>query len=125
MTYDARNHVVGKRFELACGDQTIVVDRIKEQLYVPQAGECRVRQRGAEVHVLIASKLLQMTTPAAVKLGLALSTNGGACAYLGDLVSVNIGGEALTLLPQVAMKLGGVILKKADRADDYQRGILS
>lgn len=121
MSYDARNHVKGKRFDILCNDTAIVIDRSK--LYVQPVGECRVRQHGDRVHVLIGGKLLDMTTPAAVKLGLALATNGGACAYLGDVVSIQIGSEQLTLLPAIASKLGGLILRKADQADDFQRGI--
>lgn len=125
MTYDARNHVQSKRFEMASGDVKIIVDRKSEWLYVPPMGECRARHRGGMVSMLIGAKYLEMTTPVAVKLGLALATNGGACQYLGDVVSLNIGGDELTLLPEIAAKLGAVILRKADRADDFQRGISS
>jgi hypothetical protein len=123
MTYDVRNHVKGNRFDVLCGDQRIVVDRTKAARYVQPTADCRIRHRGGLVYLLIGSKQLEMTTPAAVKLGIALATNGGACTYLGDIVSLNIAGEELTLLPQIAVKLGGLICKKADRADDFQRGI--
>lgn len=119
--YDVRNHVLGKRLELRNGDQRVVVDRKRTALYVPPVGEMRARNRGAYVHLLVGTKQLSMTTPVATKVGFALVKNGGACMYLGDVVSFEIGGEEVTLLPAVAIKLGGVIMLKADKADDFQR----
>ena len=122
---DVRNLVQAKRFEMACGDIKLIVDRKSEFLYIPPSGYCTAGYRGAMVQMMLGSKILEMTTPVAVKLGIALCTNGGACQYLGDVVSLNIAGDELTLLPEIAAKLGAVILRKADRADDFQRGIPS
>jgi hypothetical protein len=81
----------------------------------------RARFRNGRVHLLLGTKALEMTTPVAAKVGYALAQNGGACFYLGDVVSFSVGGEEFTLLPEVAIQLGGVMLKKTDRADDWQR----
>ena len=115
------NLVSGKRLEIRNGEQRIVVDRKRTALYVPPLGEIRARFRNDRVYLLIGSKMLEMTTPVAFKVGYALARNGGACIHLGDVVSLEIGGEEFTLLPADAEQLGGVMLKKTDRADDWQR----
>jgi hypothetical protein len=115
------NLVRGKRLELRNGDQRIVVDRKRTALFVPFVGEMRARFRNNRVYLLLGTKALEMTTPVAAKVGFALTQNGGACFYQGDVVSFEIGGEEFCLLPEVALQLGGVMLKKTDRADDWQR----
>jgi hypothetical protein len=115
------NLVVGKRLEIRSGEQRIVVDRKQAALYAPPVGEIRARYRNGLVYLLIGSKQLAMTTPVASKIGFALAKNGGACMFLGDVVSLEIDGEEFTFLPADAVQLGGVMLKKADRADDWQR----
>jgi hypothetical protein len=115
------NLVRAKRLELRNGEQRIVVDRKRQALFVPFVGEMRARFRNGRVYLLLGTKALEMTTPVAAKVGYALAQNGGACFYLGDVVSFEIGGEEFTLAPEIAMQLGGVMLKKADRADDWQR----
>lgn len=119
--YDVRNHVIGKRLELRSGDQRIVVDRKRQSLFVPVMGEIRARHKAGEVQILLGGKMLTMGTPAAVKVGFALAKNGGACMYLGDVVTLDIGGEEFTLPPAAAVQLGGVMMLKADKADDWQR----
>jgi hypothetical protein len=121
MGYDVRNVISGKRLEIRAGDQRVVVDRKCTDLYVPPGGDIRARRRADKVYILMGTKQLEMTTPVATKIGFALVKNGGFCIYLGDVVSFEIGGEEFTLLPAVAVQLGGAILKKADVADDYQR----
>jgi hypothetical protein len=113
------NLVRGKRLELRNGDQRIVVDRSVR--FVPFVGEMRARFRNDRVYLLLGSKALEMTTPVASKVGFALTQNGGACFYQGDVVLFEIGGEEFCLLPETALQLGGVMLKKTDRADDWQR----
>ena len=109
------------RLEIKSGDQRIVVDRKRVALFVPFKGELRARFRNDRVYVLLGTKALEMTTPVAFKVGYALAQNGGACFYQGDVVLFEIGGEEFTLLPETALQLGGVMLKKTDRADDWQR----
>ncbi len=122
MGYNVADRVVGKRLELRTEDgQQIVVDRISEKLLVLPKGDIRARYRHGCVYVLLDGKILQMTVPVAAKVGFALAKNGGACMYLGDAVLLEINREKFTLPPGVALQLGGVILKKADRADDWQR----
>jgi hypothetical protein len=115
------NIVRHKRLELRNGDQKIVVDRKQQRFFVPFVGEMRARFRNDRVYVLLGTKALEMTTPVAAKVGFALTQNGGACFYQGDVVSFQIGGEEFCLLPEQAIQLGGVMLKKTDRADDWQR----
>jgi hypothetical protein len=115
------NLVRHKRLELRNGDQRIVVDRKRQSLFVPFVGEMRARFRNDRVYVLLGTKALEMTTPVASKVGFALTQNGGACFYQGDVVSFQIGGEEFYLLPEQAIQLGGVMLRKTDRADDWQR----
>lgn len=116
--------VSAKRLEIRSPDgQKIVVDRKVDALYVPPPGDIRARYRQGYVYVLLGAKMLQMTTPIAAKVGFALAKNGGACMYHGDVVLLEIGGEQFTLLPAIAVQLGAVMMRKADRADDWQRGI--
>lgn len=111
----------GKRLEIRNGDQRIVVDKRRVTLFVPFHGEIRARYRNDRVYILLGTKALEMTTPVAFKVGYALAQHGGACFYQGDVVLFEIGGEEFTLLPETALQLGGVMLKKTDRADDWQR----
>lgn len=122
---DMRNIVQAEnlRFEIRTemSGQSIVVDRKPSSMYVPPAGDIRARFRDRMVYLLLGTKMIEMTTPVAVKVGLALSKNGSACMYHGDIVLLEIGGEEIHLLPSIAVQLGGVLIKKADRADDFQR----
>jgi hypothetical protein len=113
--------VSGKRLEIRNGEQRIVVDRKRMAMFKPIVGDIRARFRGDKVYLLLGQKMLEMTTPIASKVGFALAKNGGACMYLGDFVFMEIGGEEIHLAPADALQLGGVMLKKTDRADDYQR----
>lgn len=119
--YYVPDKVSGKRLEVTAGDQRVIVDRKRQALYKAPMGDIRTRTRGGHVQMLIGTKMLDMTTPVAVKVGFALAKNGGACMYLGDFVCFEIGGEEFHLLPAVAVQLGGMLMLKADRADDWQR----
>jgi hypothetical protein len=115
------NLVSGKRLEIRNGDQRIVVDRKRQALFVPIQGKVYARFRHDRVYLWFGAKALEMTIPIAAKVGFALAKNGGACRYLGDFVFIEVGGEEIHLLPADAEQLGGVMLRKADRADDWQR----
>lgn len=119
--YVVADHVRGKRLEIRAGDQRVVVDRKRTELCVPPSGDIRARGVNGRVHLLLGSKMIEMSTPVAVKVGYALAKNGGACMSLGDMVLLEIGGEEFHLPPAVAVQLGGVLMLKADRADDWQR----
>lgn len=121
MAYVVADRVTGKRLELRAGDHRVIVDRKRTELCVPHAGEIRARDREGKVYLLVGLKALEMTTPVAIKVGYALAKNGGACMSLGDLVTLEIGGEEFHLLPAMAVQLGGALMLKADRADDWQR----
>ena len=124
---DARHGIVvanivrSQRLEVRNGDQRIVVDRRRQALFVPFVGELRARFRNRRVYLLLGTKALEMTTPVASKVGYALAQNGGACFYQGDFVVLEVGGQEFCLSPETALQLGGVLLKKTDRADDWQR----
>jgi hypothetical protein len=113
--------VSGKRLEIRNGEQRVIVDRKRQAMFRPIIGDIRARFRGDRVYLLLGAKMLEMTTPVAAKVGFALTKNGGACMYLGDFVFIEIGGEEIHLAPADALQLGGVMLKKTDRADDWQR----
>lgn len=119
------NLVSGKRLEIRSGmtGQRIVVDRKKAGIHAALYGDIRASARGRMVCLLLGSKALEMTTPVAVKVGFALAKNGGACLYHGDMVLLEIGGEEFTLPPAIAVQLGGVMMLKADKADDFQRDL--
>jgi len=113
-----------KRLEIVSGDNRIVVDRKHVAHYVPPVGlKIRARYRNGFVYLIIGDKTIEMTTPVAVKVGLALCNNGGECFISGDVVRFAVNREEWNFLPSVAVQLGGVIAKKADRADDWQRAI--
>lgn len=126
MVYNVADRMKGERLEIRSETvgPRIVVDRKLISAYVPPQGEIRARCREGKVQVLIGTKTLDMTTPVAVKVGISLAKNGGACQYLGDIVLLEIGGEEFHLLPEIAMALSGAIIRKADKADDWQRGIV-
>ena len=111
----------GKRFEIWSGDTRIAVDRSNEALYKPCGRDVRAQTHFDKVQILIGDKMLEMTTVVAVKLGLALNVNASACIRHGDVVLLEIGGVEFTLPPWLAAKFGGLICKKADKADDFQR----
>lgn len=117
---------MSRRIEISCGANTLVVDRKNIALYVPpKIDRIIARYRHGFVYLLVGDKQLEMATPVAVKLGLALCDNGGECSVSGDVVQLCINGEELCFLPFVAIQLGGIICKKADRADDWQREALN
>jgi hypothetical protein len=119
--YYVPDHVQGKRLEIRSGDQRIVVDRKRALVATAIAGDIRARAENGMVHLLVGTKYMAMTTPVAVKVGFALAKNGGATMYHGDMVSFEVGGEEFCLPPAVAVQLGGALMLKADRADDWQR----
>ncbi len=118
------DHVRGRRLEIRASksfnDQRIVVDHTLG-VGVPPPGEIRARFRGEKVFLLMGLKQLEMSIPVAAKVGYALANNGGAALYLGGFVSLKVGGEKYSLPGETSIQLGGVLMKKTDRADDWQR----
>lgn len=114
---------VTHHFEIIFGHNKVKVDRKRVAKYVPPVGlEIRVQRRADFVYLKLGEKMLEMSTPAAVKIGLGLCDCAGQCMVSGDIVQLLVNGEEFLLLPAVAVQIGGVICKKADRVDDYQRG---
>lgn len=106
------------------GYSKLTVDRKKaDTIYVPPWSEIRCRYRGGNVYLLCGDKAFELSTPVAAKVGYALAQNGGYAMYHCEWVSLNVNGEELVLLPETAIQLGGVMLKKTDRADDWQRSV--
>lgn len=104
------------------GGEKLVIDLVaRTAIYVPPAGTLRVRLRLDRVFVLWNDKAFSLSTPVAVKAGMALARNGQAALTSGDWVAFQIGQTQIVLLPEAAIQLGGTMLKKADRADDFQR----
>lgn len=122
--YHVPDHMRSRRLEIRSGDQKIVVDHGSADIGTAPL-DARARYRGGRVYLLIGSKALEMTTPVAAKVGHQLAANGGAALYLGGHVMLEIGGERFILDGEPAIQLGGVLVKKADRADDWQRGVQS
>lgn len=113
---------IKKHLDIRSGDSHIQVDRIKVMLYVPPAVDRIVaRTRGPFTYILVGDQALEMGTPVAVKVGLALAAAGDECIHTGDMVKLAINGTELHLLPERALQLGGILARKADRADDWQR----
>jgi len=112
----------GQRLELWSDGQRLVVDRKKQPgIYRPRVTKLVARQEQGSVVVFIDDRRLEMTTPIAVKVGFSLCKNGGAWLEPDDRVLLEISGTEILLLPEIAVRLGGAILRKADRADDWQR----
>lgn len=119
--YSMPDVVNGKRLELRAGDQRIIVDHQATGVNPPPPDQIRARFRGDQCYLLCGLKQVQMSIPVAAKIGHALANNGGAALYLGGVVLLDIGGERYSLMGEPAIQLGGVLLRKADRADDWQR----
>ena len=88
-------------------------------VYCPWSARVRVGHDRGHVRVAINEKAIELTTPAAHKMGYSLAVKGGQ-AQRGEHVTLSINGERLQLLPEHAVQLGGAILRKTDDADDYQ-----
>ena len=114
--------------EIWAGDLRLKVDRRTGVAYVPNAGKLAVRNEHDRVIVFVDGKRLEMTTPVAVKVGLALclgSDEHGANAVRDEVIVFEISGFEVLLLPETAMSIGAAILRKADRADDWQRAFFN
>ena len=105
--------------ELWSADSRLCIEK-RRALYLPQTGDARVRKEYGQVVMIIDDKRLEMSTPVAVKVGLELVKSAGT-AVDGELVALTISGVEVLLLPDTATRIGGAILRKADKADDWQR----
>lgn len=115
----------GLRLELWSGHHRIAVEHRKVGIYQPSAGKITLRKEFGSVVLFFDNKRLEMDTPTAVKVGLALVKNGGGLLEPNDMVLLEISGVEVLLLPQTATQVGGAILRKADKADDWQRDNLT
>lgn len=112
----------GQRLEIWSGGQRLVIDRKKViGTYQSACERIVVRQERGSVALFVGDRRLEMTTPIAVKVGFSLCKNGGSWLEPDDAVLFEISGIEILLLPEIAVRVGGAILRKADRADDWQR----
>lgn len=113
---------VKAHLNIVSGNSNITIDRIKVAVYVPpKVDRIIARTRGPFTYIIVGDQALEMGTPVAVKVGLALAVAGNECIHTGDMVKLAINGTELHLFPEKALQLGGILAKKADRADDWQR----
>jgi hypothetical protein len=96
----------------------------QRRIFQPSAGKCAVRSEGGQVVFLLDDKRLEMSVPVAVKVGLALCLTSDDDLTSGEIVVWDISGFEVSLLPETAMRIGASILRKADRADDWQRAMV-
>ncbi len=96
----------------------ITVDRVRG-LYSDPGGALRVGHRNGLLFLQRDAKSMEITTTEAANTCLAL---GRMVSKLepGEFIVLTINGEAIHLLPEVALKLSGALLRKADAADDWQ-----
>ena len=97
---------------------------LSKQVYAPTVQRIVARYEFSLVVLWLDGTKVEMTTPVASKIGLALAM-GYTTAEPGDLVIMRVNGTEVQLVPLQARQLGGVVLKKADRADDWQRQLPS
>lgn len=95
----------------------------KKAIYVPNIKRAVVRFRRNLVYLFLDDLPLEMTTPAAAKVGYQLCKHE-ALAEPGEIILLIINRQEFHLLPETARQIGGVMLKKADRADDWQRKLI-
>ena len=93
---------------------------VKRAVYEPDYKKIIVRQEFRNVVMFIDDNRIEMTTPTAYKVGMAI-----AKAYSnleeGELIELSINNKPLQIFGEPALKLVGKILMSAERADDFQR----
>jgi len=100
-------------------DSTLSVNK-KIGIYIPALPSITVRAEGREVAMLLEDSKITMGTVAAHAAGFKLVRLSGT-AISGELIVLKINGDELDLLPEQAKSIGGALLRKADKADDFQR----
>lgn len=81
-----------------------------------------VRQRCGSVFLYVDHAGLMLTTPVAHKTGFDLVKMASEL-LTGEFMRIMINAQSIDLLPDHAQKIGAALLKKADAADDFQRGL--
>jgi hypothetical protein len=99
----------------------IVVD-LKRGVFLDPGTPVRIGQRYDKVVLLQGAKGVQIDTPTAVRTGFQLVKLSDQ-VLAGEFIALRIDGEELHLLPEVARQIGGALIRKADRADDFQRAV--
>jgi len=94
----------------------------KKTFYIPNAEKATVRFRYNKVYLFLDDLCLEMTPPVAAKVGHQLVLHGEVAHEWGEVVLLIVNRKEINLLGEVARQIGGVMIKKADRSDDWQRG---
>jgi len=98
---------------------SIAIVKVKG-LYFDNLSEVRTTDQHGHVYLRIADKVCEMTTSVATKIGVALVTKAGELLP-GEFLQLVINGNRFNVLSLPARRLGGALLRRADRADDWQR----
>jgi acetyl-CoA carboxylase alpha subunit len=112
-------------WEIKEGDNTLKVERkdLRGALYVQDTQQVVVRQTRDKVLMYVGrltGQCIELSTPRAVELAMALVKEAGL-AQNGEVVVLMINRVDLELHPQLATQIGGALVRKADKADDWQR----
>jgi hypothetical protein len=112
-------------WEIKEGDNTLRVERrdLKGKLYVQETQQVVVRQERDKVLLFVGGltgQCVTLTTPRATELAMALIKEGGL-ATDGEVVALVINRVDLELPAALVIQIGGALVRKADKADDYQR----
>lgn len=100
----------------------IKVLRRRGQFY-PTVRTIRIAQRCGMVGVVLdESAVVPLTTPAAIKIALSLGKQLSEILP-GEIMLLCINGKDVPLLTATARRLVGGLIRKADKADDWQRGL--
>lgn len=96
----------------------------KRKVYDGTTFTNRVRDRQGLVYWAIGEKVIELKTPRAHQAGFDMVRQAGE-AEPSELIVVTINGEEVDFPPELAMQVGGALLRKADAADDFQQRIHS
>lgn len=98
---------------------TVERDRVRVPYEEPRSAIV-VRHEQGSVVMFVGTKRVEMTTVVAVKIGLRIARNLVPQLEPCELVVMTINGERIELLGEVALRVAGALLRKADDADDWQ-----
>lgn len=101
-------------------ENSISVSRVRNTVFVPTVHSIQIGERGPDCVLILDNAPILLNTPDAVKIGYELCRMESQSEE-GELIILTINGRDVMLIPSQARQVGGVLLKKADRADDWQR----
>lgn len=112
-------------WEIKHGDNTLKVERrsLRGKVFSQPTQQVIVRGQHSMVLLFVGGltgNCVELSTPAATELGLALVKEGGLVQY-GEVVVLSINHVDLEIPSELALQIGGALVRKADKADDWQR----